>query len=148
MLMLIEFLRWAVNLTPGLKKSIRTSQTPTHRLPAKAARSYDGSAATGVLCPKLEQATEFTSTNKYSFPGTDKRPFSPDISSPAVGSNYPPIQRVTSAFPNSFVSNFEVKNDQHYASNSRHALKSFKGTSLLYQRDYLQAEKPRFKPQK
>lgn len=45
--MLIEFLRSAVNLTPSLK-SLSIPQTPTHRLPAKAKRSYDESPATGA----------------------------------------------------------------------------------------------------
>jgi hypothetical protein len=48
-LMLIEFLRLAVNLTPSLK-SQAIPQTTTHRLPAKAERSYEEKCSDLKVC--------------------------------------------------------------------------------------------------
>jgi hypothetical protein len=127
--MLIEFLRWAVNLTPILR-SPSIPQTPTHRLPAIAERSYEvqQKECTSVLWTgygmHIDDST-FVSRHRQ------KIFFSSDVSSPVLGSIQPPIQRVIDTLPKSFASSSEVKNDQGYASNSRYAFDSFIGTSLL-----------------
>ena len=79
-LMLIEFLRLVVNLTPSLK-SPSIPQTPTHRLPAKVERSSDESAATGMYAGAVNRLRKACRGIDIRFPARAKKIFFPSNSS-------------------------------------------------------------------
>ena len=124
-LMLIEFLRLAVNLTPSLK-SPSIPQTPTHRIPAKVERRSDESAATGMYVGAVNRLRKACRGIDIRFPARAKDLFflfSFDSSKPA--SNSTGNWRSSDSFASSSV----VQNDQGYVSNSSCAFKPFKVTN-------------------
>jgi hypothetical protein len=125
-LMLIEFLRLAVNLMPSLK-SPSIPQPPTHRLPAKVKRSSDGSAATGMCVGAVNRLRKACGGIDIRFPARAEVLFLSSSDSSNRTSNSTGNWRSS----HSFASRSDVQNDQGYASNSSYAFKNFNVTNYM-----------------